>query len=435
MAVFVKKINSVDVRMIITEEKILSNLDKLRKLVNPKSKKKIIKLENDTYFRDLLTSVTQYLREYPVKDNFPASVYKEAYSLVEYVTSQFEANNREVEALIKQREINIKTAILLKEAYETVKFKEAYWMDKLERYEGKFTKTIAEALTIIANDSLMSKEEIESAEKVIKSKISNLETNLFIEIDVERVEDRIKALSHIGIEIAEALKKVPTPAHYILGETEKQNINEAFETEKEEAVTIKIESIKEEPKEEINNKVNFIEDKNEISKEISNVEKTQEIKEKEDNKDEKKSTLDFKEEETFEEEIIEKSEDKLEEKKEEKNFLVSEDTLEVNISDELDEIDQILKNKKIDIEETLKVKIVEEDIKIDNIKEFEEKVSEETQRIELISEEIKEEEEVLKFKEETSFEVKKGFFGIIADSFKALFGLNKTKALVSGIEK
>ena len=115
--------------------------------------------------------------------------------------------------------------------------------------------------------------------------------------------------------------------------------------------------------------------------------------------------------------------------------MVSEDTLEVNISDELDEIDQILKNKKIDIEETLKVKTLEEDIKIDNIKEFEEKVSEETQRIELISKEIKEEEEVLKFKEETSFEVKKGFFSVISDSFKALFGINKPKALASGIKK
>ena len=39
-----------------------------------------------------------------------------------------------------------------------------------------------------------------------------IETNLHIEIDMERIEDRSKALSYIGIEIADALKSIPTPA-------------------------------------------------------------------------------------------------------------------------------------------------------------------------------------------------------------------------------
>ena len=34
---------------------------------------------------------------------------------------------------------------------------------------------------------------------------------MFIEIDMERIEDRSKALSYIGIEIAESLKYIPTP--------------------------------------------------------------------------------------------------------------------------------------------------------------------------------------------------------------------------------
>ena len=46
---------------------------------------------------------------------------------------------------------------------------------------------------------------------MIHAKISNLEANLHIEIDMERIEDRSKALSYIGIEIAEALKGVPAP--------------------------------------------------------------------------------------------------------------------------------------------------------------------------------------------------------------------------------
>ena len=66
----------VNVRMVITEEKILSNIDRIQKLINPKSKKQIIKLDDDAYFKDLIESVKMYLVEYPKKKNFPASVYK-----------------------------------------------------------------------------------------------------------------------------------------------------------------------------------------------------------------------------------------------------------------------------------------------------------------------------------------------------------------------
>ena len=47
--------------------------------------------------------------------------------------------------------------------------------------------------------------------KLVNARIANLESNLHIEIDMERVEDRSKALSYIGIEIADALKLIPTP--------------------------------------------------------------------------------------------------------------------------------------------------------------------------------------------------------------------------------
>ena len=44
----------VNVRMVITEEKILSNMDKVQKLINPNSKKQIIQLEEDAFFKDLI---------------------------------------------------------------------------------------------------------------------------------------------------------------------------------------------------------------------------------------------------------------------------------------------------------------------------------------------------------------------------------------------
>ena len=79
-----RKSGIVNVRMVITEEKILSNIDKVQKLINPKSKKQIVQFEDDTYFKDLIESIKAYLIEYPKKKNFPVSVYKAAYELVEF---------------------------------------------------------------------------------------------------------------------------------------------------------------------------------------------------------------------------------------------------------------------------------------------------------------------------------------------------------------
>ena len=59
--------------------------------------------------------------------------------------------------------------------------------------------------------------------KLINAKIANLEANLHIEIDMERIEDRSKALSFIGIEIAEALKEIPIP------EEKQENVQEVQE--------------------------------------------------------------------------------------------------------------------------------------------------------------------------------------------------------------
>ena len=114
----------VNVSMVITEEKILSNIDKVQKLINPNSKKQIVQLEEDTYFKDLVESIKTYLNEYPKKKNFPSSVYNAAYGLVEYATNQFEENTKKIEELIRQREQNIALAGQLKELIETVQNKE-----------------------------------------------------------------------------------------------------------------------------------------------------------------------------------------------------------------------------------------------------------------------------------------------------------------------
>ena len=122
----------VNVRMVITEEKILSNIDKIQKLINPNSKKQIVQLDDDAYFKDLIDSVKTYLIEYPKKKNFPASVYKAAYGLVEYATNQFEENTKRIEELIIQREKNIELSVKIKELLEIVENKEKDWKNSLK---------------------------------------------------------------------------------------------------------------------------------------------------------------------------------------------------------------------------------------------------------------------------------------------------------------
>ena len=209
---FFHKPGIVNVKMIITEEKILSNIDKVQKMINPNNKKQIIQLEEDAFFKDLIDSIKTYLIEYPKKKNFPADVYKAAYGLVEYTTSQFEENTKKIETLIRQREQNITVSGELKNVLEVVINKDKDWKAKVKDISNKVSEDAVEALTVIGKSKKTDTENYEGAVKLIKAKISNLESNLHIEIDMERIEDRSKALSYIGIEIAEALKGIPAPA-------------------------------------------------------------------------------------------------------------------------------------------------------------------------------------------------------------------------------
>ena len=206
----------VNVRMVITEEKMLSNIDKVQKLINPKSKKQIVQLDDDTYFKDLIESIKTYLVEYPKKKNFPVSVYKAAYGLVEFATNQFEENTKQIEELIRQREANIALAGDLKEILEIVENKEDGWKQELKESSDNFPEDIVEALNIIGKARTTTSQNYQDAMKLVNARIVNLESNLHIEIDMERIEDKSKALSYIGIEIADALKLIPTPQEDVM---------------------------------------------------------------------------------------------------------------------------------------------------------------------------------------------------------------------------
>ena len=239
----------VNVRMVITEEKILSNIDKIQKLINPKSKKQIVQLEEDTYFKDLIESVKTYLLEYPKKKNFPSSVYKSAYSLVEFATNQFEENTKKIETLIRQREQNIALAGNLKELVDAAIIKDPKIRDLLKRTQGMFGEDVINPLKVLFKSKDDTSEEYQTALKLLKAKVTNLESNLHIEIDMERIEDRSKALSYIGIEIADALRTIPTPVEEIKEDIENAKAEEQAKVEvKNEIIQSNVaEAVKQEP--------------------------------------------------------------------------------------------------------------------------------------------------------------------------------------------
>ena len=229
----------VNVRMVITEEKILSNIDKVHKLINPNNKKQIIQLEEDAYFKDLIESIKTYLVEYPKKKNFPKSVYKAAYGLVEFATNQFEENTKKIEELIRQREKNISLAGELREVLRVVENKEDDWKQEIKNISDEFSEDIIDTLGLIGRSKSDKSQNYQDGIKLINARIVNLESNLHIEIDMERIEDRSKALSYIGIEVAGALKLIPAPQ-----EDETENIVE--EAPIEEAITTNAQTIREE---------------------------------------------------------------------------------------------------------------------------------------------------------------------------------------------
>lgn len=201
----------VNVRMVITEEKILSNILKVQKMIDPNSKKQIIQLEDDAYFKDLVESIKTYLIEYPKKKNFPKSVYKAAYGLVEFATNEFEENTKQIEELIRQREKNIALSGELKEVLSIVLNKEDNWKEAVKDISADFSQDILDTLGVLGRAKSDRSQNYQDALKLINARIANLESNLHIEIDMERIEDRSKALSYIGIEVADALKLIPAP--------------------------------------------------------------------------------------------------------------------------------------------------------------------------------------------------------------------------------
>jgi hypothetical protein len=230
------KSSNGNVRMVITEEKILANIEKVKKMINPNSKKRIVKLEEDSYFLDLIASIKSYLEEYPKQDVFPRDVYDAAYDLVEYATTQFEENTKKIEELIRQRESNIALASELKEVLKAVETKETNWKKKVQDLSEKLPEDVIDTLGVIGRAKSKKTQTYLDSLNLINTKVSNLESNLFIEVDMERIEDKSKALSYIGIEIAESLKDIENVEEVKNSNKENEESNVQYNAENQENI-------------------------------------------------------------------------------------------------------------------------------------------------------------------------------------------------------
>lgn len=193
-----------------TKEKILGNIEKINKRINPNSKKSIVLLDEDTQFKDMIDSVKKYVEAYneeEQEESFPQEIYDAIYSLIEYSTEQFEADVAKTEELAEKREKNIQLSKILGNVIEAIE-KEENWRILLDESADKIEEeTKAKLIELGRAEDLSSDISIE-IKKEIQAQINNLKSNLHIEIDLERLNDRIKALSYIGVEVSEAFKQI-----------------------------------------------------------------------------------------------------------------------------------------------------------------------------------------------------------------------------------
>lgn len=194
----------------ITEEKVLANIEKIERMINPNSKKQIVQLREDKAFKKSMETVKKYLIEYPDKMQFPKAIYNATSDLIDYATVQFEECNKNYDELKKQKTKNAELACKLKSILGDVQNGQNCEAC-IESAKADFEDDIIETLNIVGATEDKESEDYKNALKILNARIANLESSLFIEIDIERMDDKTKACSYIGIEMAEALKAIPKP--------------------------------------------------------------------------------------------------------------------------------------------------------------------------------------------------------------------------------
>lgn len=186
----------------IEVEKIVSKIDKVFKQIDPNSKKQITELSENEEFRSKIENIKLYLQSY-AENEIPKEVYDKAISLTDFCDKQYKILSEEKEKLEKQSVINANMANILNEAYLFAVSREDFSIYEKSLVDNDLADYI-DKLNIIKTEDRKSDEYVKN-EKTVKSKISNLQSNLHAEIDLDRIKDKEKAITYISIELGDVL--------------------------------------------------------------------------------------------------------------------------------------------------------------------------------------------------------------------------------------
>ena len=198
----------------VDEGKIISKIDKIFKQIDPNSKKQITELSENVEFRKNVEQIRDALQQYIGIPNYPKDVYNKAKDLISFCNNEYKnLMDKKVELEVQAKK-NVELSKVLNEVYLFAVTRENFDNYVPTLNENGLEDYVQKLQTIFTADR--KSPEYEKEEKAIKSKINNLETNMHIDIDLERITDKEKALTYISIELDNVLARVENCAELIV---------------------------------------------------------------------------------------------------------------------------------------------------------------------------------------------------------------------------
>lgn len=196
--------NEINVHSVELQKQI-QKLEKLEKMINPNSKKSLILWEEDDAFKKLIADLKDYALTCNT-DEFPVELLDKLKALQADAVKQVVDGTTKIVELKSQAKVNLEMSRRLSGMYIS-----AMAANPLTEYEEELQKEelapMKEHLETIAT-AVPESEEYIKAEKIIKSKVSNLENSVHIAIDLERTTSKNSALEYIKAEIEPAIARL-----------------------------------------------------------------------------------------------------------------------------------------------------------------------------------------------------------------------------------